>query len=94
MLPIIQEIIFPIMQYSEQDEDNYQNDTIEYIRQKFGELQTVIFKWFRNNNKLFILLQTFTMITWHPYQPHKFCSYPAVKFVEEFYPRPLNSFTQ
>lgn len=39
MLPIIQEIIFPIMQYSEEDEDLYQNDTIEYIRRKFGKKQ-------------------------------------------------------
>lgn len=36
MLLIIQEIIFPIMQYTEDDEDLYQNDTIEYIRRKFG----------------------------------------------------------
>lgn len=35
MLQIIQEILFPIMQYSEEDEDLYQNDTIEYIRRKF-----------------------------------------------------------
>lgn len=35
MLLIIQEILFPIMQYSEEDEDLYQNDTIEYIRRKF-----------------------------------------------------------
>lgn len=37
MLPIIQEIIFPIMQYSEEDEDLYQSDNIEYIRRKFGK---------------------------------------------------------
>lgn len=37
MLLIIQEILFPIMQYSEEDEDLYQNDTIEYIRRKFGK---------------------------------------------------------
>lgn len=36
MINIIREIIFPIMQYSETDEDLYNNDTIEYIRQKFG----------------------------------------------------------
>lgn len=44
MLPIIQEIIFPIMQYSEEDEDLYQNDTIEYIRRKFGVLNKFLFR--------------------------------------------------
>lgn len=39
MLGIIQDIIFPIMQYSEDDEELYQNDTIEYIRRKFGKIQ-------------------------------------------------------
>lgn len=37
MLPIIQEIIFPIMQYGEEDEELYQDNQIEYIRQKFGK---------------------------------------------------------
>lgn len=42
MLQIIQEIIFPIMQYSEEDEDLYQNDIIEYIRRKFGKHSNLI----------------------------------------------------
>lgn len=45
MLNIIKEIIFPIMQYSETDEDLYNNDTTEYIRQKFGKLFIIFFFW-------------------------------------------------
>lgn len=37
MLPIIQKIMFPIMQYKEEDEDLYQNDQVEYIQRKFGK---------------------------------------------------------
>lgn len=36
MLIIIQEIIFPIMQYTEEDQQLYEDDTMEYIRRKFG----------------------------------------------------------
>lgn len=39
MLPIIQKIIFPIMQYGEEDEDLYQNDQVDYIRKMFGKCE-------------------------------------------------------
>lgn len=37
MLAIVQDIIFPIMRYTEADEELWDADPIEYIRTKFGE---------------------------------------------------------
>lgn len=34
---IIQEILFPIMQYSDADQELWDTDPIEYIRTKFGK---------------------------------------------------------
>lgn len=57
MLLIIQEIIFPIMQYTEDDEDLYQNDTIEYIRRKFGKSQRNFDTLANSNQKLTYFLR-------------------------------------
>ena len=40
MLAIVQEVIFPLMCHSEEDEDLWQSDPVEYIRVKFGELKS------------------------------------------------------
>ena len=37
VVAIIQDVIFPLMSYSEADEELWESDPIEYIRQKFGE---------------------------------------------------------
>lgn len=39
MLAIIQDIIFPIVQYSEADAELWESDPYEYIRSKFGEFE-------------------------------------------------------
>lgn len=44
VLGIIEKIIFPIMQYTEADEELYKDDQIEYIRRKFG----MFFFWHEN----------------------------------------------
>lgn len=38
VVAIIQDVIFPLMSYSDADEELWESDPIEYIRQKFGEL--------------------------------------------------------
>lgn len=37
VVAIIQDVIFPLMSYSEADEELWESDPIEYIRQKFGQ---------------------------------------------------------
>ena len=37
MQGIIQEIIFPLMCHSEEDEELWQSDPVEYIRVKYGK---------------------------------------------------------
>ena len=36
MLIIIQEILYPLMCHTDEDEDLFQNDPIEYIKIKYG----------------------------------------------------------
>jgi importin-7 len=39
MLIIVQEVIFPVMCHSAEDEELWQTDPIEYIHTKFGNLK-------------------------------------------------------
>ena len=36
MVPLVQDIIFPLMCHSDEDEELWQSDPVEYIRVKFG----------------------------------------------------------
>ena len=40
---IVQEILFPLMCHSDQDEDLWQADPVEYIRIKYGTMSQRIF---------------------------------------------------
>jgi hypothetical protein len=44
MLIIVQEIIFPVMCHSAEDEELWQTDPIEYIHTKFGNLKVHLLK--------------------------------------------------
>lgn len=39
MLAVIQDVIFPIMSYTEADDELWKTDPYEYIRVKFGKLK-------------------------------------------------------
>lgn len=41
MFAIIQDVLFPLMSYSEADEELWETDPHEYIRIKFGEFSTL-----------------------------------------------------
>ena len=43
MLAIIQDVIFPIMSYTDADEDLWTSDPYEYIRVKFGNIFFYLF---------------------------------------------------
>ena len=40
MMVIIQEILFPLMCHTDEDDDLFENDPIEYIKLKYGIKQT------------------------------------------------------
>lgn len=40
MVAIIQDVIFPIMSYTDADQELWENDPYEYIRVKFGKKLT------------------------------------------------------
>ena len=37
MLTIIQEILYPLLCHSEEDDDLFENDPVEYIKVKYGK---------------------------------------------------------
>lgn len=41
---IIEQIIFPIMQFNEKDQELYEDDPVEYVRQKFGRVLVFFFQ--------------------------------------------------
>uniref|UniRef100_A0A8C9SZK7 Importin 7 n=1 Tax=Scleropages formosus TaxID=113540 RepID=A0A8C9SZK7_SCLFO len=51
---IIQDVVFPLMCYTDSDEELWQEDPYEYIRMKFGEYCSVVSTW--AENKLFTML--------------------------------------
>lgn len=42
MFAIIQEVLFPLMSYSENDDELWNSDPHEYIRIKFGESKEIV----------------------------------------------------
>lgn len=45
MLAIVRDVIFPIMRYTEADEELWDADPIEYIRTKFGMILITNWSW-------------------------------------------------
>lgn len=46
MMVIIQEILFPLMCHTDEDEDLFENDPVEYIKLKYGTLFLIKFSDF------------------------------------------------
>lgn len=42
---IIQEVVFPLMCYTEEDDEMWQEDPYEFIRVKYGEFLAVWVEW-------------------------------------------------
>lgn len=52
MMVIIQEILFPLMCHTDEDEDLFENDPVEYIKLKYGTLSNKIFRFLIQENSI------------------------------------------
>ena len=51
---VIREILFPLLCHSDEDEELWETDPIEYIRIKYGEFQYLVFvELLKNENHLY-----------------------------------------
>ena len=43
MVAVVQEILFPLMCHSDEDQDLWESDPVEYIRVKYGEFFVYVY---------------------------------------------------